>query len=53
MLAGQYTAYLMNQIEIFKHKERYHDNDEDDDTFEDYSEEQIKDIMAFISTLDD
>jgi len=59
MLAGQYTAYLMGQIELFKANAkaqdggRYHDNDEDDETFEEYSEKDLQDILAFISTLDD
>ncbi len=52
-LAGQYTLYLKNQIAEFKARSRYHDNDEDDDTFDDYTDEEIQDILAYISTLDD
>jgi cytochrome c553 len=52
-LRGQYTEYLARQIEMFKKKERIHADDEEDETFEDYSEEELKDILAFISTLDD
>lgn len=52
-LRGQYTEYLQRQIEMFKKKERLHDNDEEDETFDDYSDEEIQDILAFISTLDD
>jgi len=53
MLAGQYPKYLMSQINIFKTKERYHANDKEDETFVDYSDKNLQDIMAFISTLDD
>ncbi|MBF0265229.1 MAG: c-type cytochrome [Gammaproteobacteria bacterium] len=53
MLAGQYTAYLASQIEIFKAKERYHDNDKDDETFKEYTADELQSILAYISTLDD
>ena len=52
-LAGQYGGYLQAQIDNFKVKERYHDNDEDDDSFYEYSAEEIGDILAYITTLDD
>jgi len=52
-LAGQYGGYLQVQIDNFKVKERYHDNDEDDDTFYEYSAREIGDILAYITTLDD
>ena len=52
-LAGQYGEYLQAQIENFKVKERYHDNDEDDDTFYEYSNQEIGNILAYITTLDD
>ncbi len=49
----QYTEYLMRQVDFFKNKDRLHDNDDEDETFDDYSKEEIIDIMTFISTLDD
>ena len=52
-LAGQYGGYLRGQIENFKVKERYHDNDEDDDTFYEYSGQEIGDIVAYITRFDD
>lgn len=52
-LRGQYTEYLVTQIEDFKRKQRHHDNDPDDETFDDYSAEEIKNILTYISTLDD
>ncbi len=52
-LAGQYTPYLARQIQIFNAKKRYHDNDPKDETFKDYTESDLRDILAYISTLDD
>ncbi len=52
-LRGQYSEYLARQIEMFKNRERLHDNDEDDEAFDDYSPEELQDILAFIATLDD
>lgn len=52
-LRGQYTEYLARQIEMFNKKERIHADDEEDETFVDYTPEEIQDILAFISTLDD
>jgi len=50
--AQQYSEYLLRQIDFFTHKHRIHD-EEDDETFDDYSKEEIIDILTFISTLDD
>lgn len=52
-LAGQYSEYLARQIEMFKKKERIHADDEEDETFADYEPREIKDILAYITTLDD
>jgi cytochrome c553 len=52
-LRGQYTEYLARQIVMFKNRERIHADDEEDETFDDYSQEELRDILAFISTLDD
>ena len=51
--ANQYSEYLLRQIDFFIAKERHHDNDPEDETFEDYSREDIIDILTYISTLDD
>jgi cytochrome c553 len=52
-LRGQYHEYLMRQIALFKTKERIHADDPDDETFADYDQEDLIDLMAFIATLDD
>jgi len=52
-LAGQYSEYLARQIEMFKKRERIHANDEEDETFANYEPQEIKDILAYIATLDD
>jgi len=51
--AWQYSEYLLRQIDFFKNKDRHHDNDEEDETFDDYTKQEIIDILTFISTLDD
>lgn len=51
--ARQYSEYLLRQTDFFMTKDRLHDNDDEDETFEDYSKEEIIDILTFISTLDD
>ena len=51
--AGQYSEYLLRQVDFFKKKYRWHDNDEEDETFDEYSDEEILDILTYISTLDD
>jgi cytochrome c553 len=52
-IAGQYDGYLMRQIGMFKDKKREHAGDPEDDTFDDYSDQDILDIVGFITTLDD
>ena len=51
-LASQHPAYLLASIKAFFHKDRYHDNDPIDDTFDDISDVQARDIMAWMATLD-
>ena len=52
-LRGQYTEYLARQIEMFLKKERIHADDEEDETFVDYEPEEIRNILAYVATLDD
>lgn len=52
-VAGQYDGYLLRQIEMFKDKKRIHADDPEDDSFDDYSDQEILDIVGFITTLDD
>jgi cytochrome c553 len=51
-LRGQYGEYLARQIDLFKNKKREHAGDPDDDTFADYSAEDINNILAYITALD-
>jgi cytochrome c553 len=52
-LRGQYHEYLMRQIALFKNNERIHADDPDDETFVDYDDEDLLNILAFIASLDD
>jgi len=52
-LTGQYTKYLLKQINAYKSKARYHDYDQEDDTFANYTGQQIQDLLAYLSVADD
>ena len=52
-LRGQYPEYLLRQIEMYKNKEREHADDPEDETFVDYSDQEILDIIGFATTFDD
>lgn len=51
-IAGQYDGYLLRQIEMFKGNKREHGGDPEDDTFDDYSDQEILDIVGYVTTLD-
>ncbi len=51
-LAGQHADYLIASMKAFFHKDRYHDNDPIDDTFDDISDAQAWNILAWMATLD-
>ena len=56
MLAGQYTNYLKRQIDKFIKGDRIHDEDMKDpskDILNLLKPEEIRDILAFLTTLDD
>ena len=56
MLAGQYTQYLNKQVDKFVSGERIHDEDLKDskkDVLNQLKPEEIRDILAYLSTLDD
>ncbi len=54
MLSGQYTQYLKKQIEHYEKKIRIHDaSDPDEDFFKDFSEQELDDIWAYLSIVDD
>jgi cytochrome c553 len=53
-LAGQYTQYLIRQIKLYIELKRNHDKeDPEEEFFKSFSAEQIRDIFAYISVLDD
>ncbi|GAB4346504.1 MAG: hypothetical protein Kow006_05090 [Gammaproteobacteria bacterium] len=54
MLAGQYTNYLRRQIDKYIKKIRIHDPDAPDEKFlELFSEEELNNILAYLSIVDD
>lgn len=56
MLAGQYTQYLKRQVGLFVKGERIHDEDLKDrrqDVLNLLKPEEIQNILAYLSTLDD
>lgn len=56
MLSGQYTIYLNRQVDKFIKGERIHDEDMKDpskDVLNLLKPEEIRDILAFLTTLDD
>jgi len=52
-ISGQYDGYLLRQIDSFKNKRREHGGDPEDDTFDDYEDQEILDIVGYVTTLDD
>ena len=54
MLAGQYTNYLWRQLNMFLNGKRLHDiEDPEEEFFKSFSKQQLGDMLAYISTLDD
>ena len=54
MLAGQYTNYLLRQFEKYKKKIRIHDPEEpEDELLSEFSDQEIEDILAYLSIVDD
>jgi cytochrome c553 len=53
-LAGQFTDYLWRQVAKYRNKIRIHDeSDPDDELLNDFSDEQLKHIFAYLSIVDD
>lgn len=50
-LAGQYGSYLFGQMKKFQVKDRHHDDDPKDDTFNDWNDGELDNIIAFLTTL--
>ena len=54
MLAGQYSEYLLRQIQLFRTGKRLHDEEQDDqELFIEFSDEVINGMLAYLATLDD
>ena len=54
MLAGQYTNYLWRQVEKLRQRIRIHDvDDPKDELLDSFSETELADIFAWLSTADD
>ena len=54
MLAGQYTEYLWRQVKLFRELQRIHDEDEpDEELLNDFTDEELQNIFAWLSTADD
>jgi len=53
-LAGQYSTYLLRQINLYRTGKRLHDEEKDDaEIFNEFSDEVISNMLAFLATLDD
>jgi len=52
-LLGQHGEYLFQSMKMFQFKKRIHDNDPEDDSFDEYSDTQLLDMVAYLTTLDD
>jgi cytochrome c553 len=55
MLSGQYTNYLWRQVEKYRKKIRIHDRSEpdEDELLSDFTDQEIQDIFAWLSIVDD
>lgn len=54
MIAGQYIKYLWRQIDLYKKGARLHDEEDlSEEFFKGFSDEELQDVMAYISLLDD
>ncbi len=54
MLAGQYSEYLLRQIQNYRAGDRRHDEEEDDrDVFIELGDEVVDAMLAYLATLDD
>jgi len=53
-LAGQYTEYLLRQVTKYINKVRIHDEDApDDELLAEFNADEIRDVLAYLSIVDD
>ncbi|RDH87020.1 MAG: hypothetical protein DIZ78_05875 [endosymbiont of Escarpia spicata] len=50
-VAGQYGSYIFGQIKKFQTKKRHHDDDPEDDTFDEYDDSELDNIIAYLTNL--
>jgi len=54
LLAGQYTNYLWRQVKKLRDKVRIHDSDApEEELLDDFTDDELKDIFAWLSVADD
>lgn len=54
LLAGQYSAYLLKQLNAYRGGNRIHDNENPNESiFSEYGDEDIHNLLAYLSILDD
>lgn len=51
MLVGQYTTYLMKQMDAYRNKERPHDEDRPGGILDRFSEQDLQDILAYLTSI--
>ena len=52
-LAGQYSRYLLKQVESIRAAERFHEDPDDAEIFREYTDAEIAAMLAYLATLDD
>ena len=52
-LTGQHPQYLLRQIDKIRKGKRFHDSEEDAELFQEYSDEEFADMLAWLSRQDD
>jgi cytochrome c553 len=52
-LAGQYSRYLLKQVESIRTGERFHEDPDDAEIFREYTDAEIAAMLAWLATLDD
>lgn len=50
-LAGQYGSYLMNQMNRFREKDRYHADDPEDDLFNQFQDDELTNVIAYLTRM--
>ena len=52
-LVGQYSQYLLKQVELIRTGKRFHDDPDDAGIFRGYADAEIAAMLAYLATLDD